>query len=172
MKTSKHLSFKYSATTRLSLIFVLILNSCLTPIKVMFSETDNLSVVYDDVAGLKDELYVKANAWMVSAFNNAKSVIQYQDKEAGTIMGKYLMHGGIGTQTLGGTTTTSEEIYAIIEIRIKDNKAKLDIKPQSQWTTYSDGMSNYGYTKTQAINDMKKLSESFHSAMLKKHAEF
>ncbi|WP_107822016.1 DUF4468 domain-containing protein [Mangrovibacterium marinum] len=54
-----------------------------------------------EVPGTKDELYVKANEWMVRSFNNAKSVIQFQDKEAGKIMGKYLLHGS--SQSIGDT---------------------------------------------------------------------
>ena len=105
-----------------SIYIALLLTSCITATKVTFLETEHLSIVYDDVIGSKDELYVKANAWMVSAFNNAKSVVQYQDKEAGTIMGKYLMHGGTLVQSMAGTTTSSEEVYAIIDIRIKEGK--------------------------------------------------
>jgi hypothetical protein len=37
----------------------------------------------------KNDLYVSANTWFVDTFNSAGSVIQYQDKDAGKIMGKY-----------------------------------------------------------------------------------
>ena len=40
----------------------------------------------------KDQLFVKTNAWFVENFGNAESVIQYSDKEAGKIMGKYIGH--------------------------------------------------------------------------------
>jgi hypothetical protein len=44
-----------------------------------------------DVPGFsKSDLYVKANAWFVETFNSAESVIEFQDKEAGKIMGKYV----------------------------------------------------------------------------------
>ncbi len=45
-----------------------------------------------EVNGTKPELYERANEWMVKIFNNAKSIIQFQDKEEGTIIEKYLMH--------------------------------------------------------------------------------
>ena len=45
-----------------------------------------------EVNGTKPELYERANEWMDKIFNNAKSIIQFQDKEEGTIIEKYLMH--------------------------------------------------------------------------------
>ena len=38
----------------------------------------------------KDDIYVKANQWAVSTFRDAESVIEFSDKEAGNIMGKYV----------------------------------------------------------------------------------
>ena len=35
----------------------------------------------------QNSLYVKASNWMVETFNNSKSVIQFRDKESGTISG-------------------------------------------------------------------------------------
>jgi hypothetical protein len=44
-----------------------------------------------DVSKLsKSEIYIKANAWFVETFNSAESVIEFQDKESGKIMGKYV----------------------------------------------------------------------------------
>lgn len=39
----------------------------------------------------KDQIYIKANGWFVETFNSAESVIEFQDKEAGKIMGKYVL---------------------------------------------------------------------------------
>ena len=47
------------------------------------------SKIYDYEGKGQDELYVKANAWFVDNFNSAESVIQFQDKESGKLMGKY-----------------------------------------------------------------------------------
>jgi len=38
----------------------------------------------------KDELYIKVNSWFVETFTSAESVIEFQDKEAGRVMGKYI----------------------------------------------------------------------------------
>ena len=43
----------------------------------------------------KDENYVLANEWMVETFNNAESVIQFTDKESGTVRGNILLRKGL-----------------------------------------------------------------------------
>lgn len=70
----------------------------------------------------KDELYIRANAWFVNTFNSAESVIQFQDKDAGKIMGKYKMYIAVGqpvSLTVGVTST--------ITVDVKDNMARINI---------------------------------------------
>jgi hypothetical protein len=43
------------------------------------------------VLGSKNDVYVKANLWLVDIFNSAKSVIQFSDKDAGVVKGKYVL---------------------------------------------------------------------------------
>jgi hypothetical protein len=78
-------------------------------------------------AGTKAELFVKANLWMVDQFKSAKSVIQYSDKEAGVIKGKYLLASfpleGFFGHTIGGDYT------ATITITVADNLMTLNIIP-------------------------------------------
>lgn len=108
---------------------------------------------------------------MIATFNNAKSIIQHQDKEDGAIIGKYLMNHTEMARYGGGVNTY--DVYAIIDIRVRDNKARINIKPQSEWTMVSsDMLANVSYTKQRAINDMKALSESFHASMQKAEKEF
>src|SRR5574344_2909153 len=38
----------------------------------------------------KDQIYIRANSWFVETFNSAESGIEFQDKEAGKIMGNYV----------------------------------------------------------------------------------
>ena len=42
----------------------------------------------------KNTNFVNANEWMVEVFNNAESVIQFSDKEAGIVKGKYIVFSG------------------------------------------------------------------------------
>ena len=45
----------------------------------------------DTSKGTKTELFVKANTWVAKTFNDAKSVIQMSDKDAGKIIAKGAM---------------------------------------------------------------------------------
>ena len=77
---------------------LLILSSCAstqvayTPITLTKTAT---------VSGSKNEVYVKANLWLVDIFNSAKSVIQFSDKEAGIIKGKYVLYYIPAAQYIG-----------------------------------------------------------------------
>lgn len=64
----------------------------------------------------KDDIYVLANKWMVETFNSAESIIQYSDKEAGTIMGKYVFD------------YPGHFVKSIIQIDVRDNKCRIYFK--------------------------------------------
>lgn len=66
----------------------------------------------------KDELFVRANSWMVDTFRSAESVIQYTDKEAGIVKGKYLLVLPIGIGEKMNVTST-------VTIEVKDERAKI-----------------------------------------------
>ena len=76
----------------------------------------------------KDTNYIKANEWMVENFNDAKSVIQFSDKEAGIIKGKYLMKAGYYQAAAPYVPEIkTDDFYAIITLRVKDNKSRIEI---------------------------------------------
>ena len=77
----------------------------------------------------KDSNYIKANEWMVQTFNNAKSVIQFSDKEAGVVKGKYVMK--VGVVSTSPYTQSTPDYYAIITIRVKDEASRIEIVPPS-----------------------------------------
>jgi hypothetical protein len=130
------------------------LQSCLSLQTVTVPKTDKII----EVQGTKDELYIKANEWMVRTFNNAKSVIQFQDKEAGKIMGKYLMNS-IGQ--------TGADTYSLITISVKDGATKIDIEPTEAWQYDSSGMTVYNYSKEKAEADIAALLEDYTTYMTK-----
>jgi hypothetical protein len=73
--------------------------------------------------------FIQAMKWFNSHFNDSKSVISYQDKEAGVIIGKYLagtFNYNTGIYGQGGIIA---EKYSIIEVEIKDNFASIKITP-------------------------------------------
>lgn len=87
--------------------------------------TQSKSKVINVDGKTKNELYIRANTWMVEAFTNAESVIQFSDKENGIVTGKYIM------TTIITSTTTSHGVYSIIKIQVKDGAAKITITPES-----------------------------------------
>lgn len=75
----------------------------------------------------KNELYRRANQWFVDNFTSAESVIEYQDKESGDIMGKYVFSTTVGIY--------HHDIRQTISVNLKDGKARLRIKdPYSRIT--------------------------------------
>lgn len=96
--------------------------------KTTFLPKENFKqeLIIKDLNESSKESYVKANTWMVDAFHNPESVIEFTDKESGTIIGKYLIQGSYMAEFLVEVDT---RIYAKIDIRIKDNAAKILIIP-------------------------------------------
>jgi len=154
----------------LAALLTIALTSCASMQPVTFTESEYVVKVFEDVKGTKEQLYLKANDWMIKTFNDATSVIQHSDKEEGVIIGKYLMNGKVHSGAYG--TTLDTRVYAIIDIRVKDQKARIEIKPQDKWEYDSSGMTIYDYSKQKAIADMQKLIESFYQALQKKDVEF
>ena len=72
----------------------------------------------------KSELFIKANNWAVAAFNNAESVIEFSDKESGSITGKYIAKYRSVSIPLGGWSVGP---ITLMKIEIKDNKARISL---------------------------------------------
>lgn len=68
----------------------------------------------------KFELYIKINSWFVEKFKSSESVIEFQDKDAGKIIGKYTFDLKDGIYFL--------RIKQTISIDIKNGKVRLTIK--------------------------------------------
>jgi hypothetical protein len=69
----------------------------------------------------KDALFVKANLWMVDVFNNAESIIQYSDKEASVLKGKYLAYNGTGAYDGFMYEVPNVKYYITITVNTYDN---------------------------------------------------
>jgi hypothetical protein len=137
----------------------LVINSCAITKTVNIDEP--YIKIYSNLPGSKNDLFVRANIWFVTTFNDAKSVIQFSDKEKGVILGKFILHPGI----------TETEVNAVIEIRVKDEKAKISIVTNS-WKYDKSGSSLYRYSVENAVNDIQYFCISFQEAMNKKEIDF
>lgn len=76
--------------------------------------------------GSKDELFIKANNWAVEKFNDADAVIEFSDKEAGNIAGKYV-------GTIQNSILEEFRIRSNVRIDIKDNRLKIKISNPHSW---------------------------------------
>lgn len=94
----------------------------------------------------KDQIYIKANSWFVETFNSAESVIEFQDKEAGKIMGKYVFSYAEGVYTYSVKQT--------VNISIKDDKVRVIINNPLYKAT--SGMGETYYNATYSPLETKK----------------
>ena len=91
----------------------------------------------------KNTNFVKANEWMVKEFFSAESVIQYTDKEAGIIKGKYAMFGGSSPSKYSAGLPP---YYAVITLRVKDYGSRIEIDPTSKFVVRKYLGTKFGFT--------------------------
>jgi hypothetical protein len=77
----------------------------------------------------KNKLYVKTNAWFVETFNSAESVIEYQDKEDGVIMGKYTLEINLNPElNLFSSGAGYSTIRQVVMVDIKDGAVRIRLR--------------------------------------------
>ena len=128
---------------------------------------------YTDLVDSQDDLFIKANDWMISMFVDASSVIEFSDKEGGVLIGKYLMSGEIRTgYSFYATATVDSRVYAKIDIRVRDGRARISIEPIGSWKYDDSGLTIYNYSKENFYQDMDKMMLSFENAIKAETIEF
>lgn len=115
-----------------------------------------------EINGDKNDLYVRANNWMVETFKSAKSVIQFTDKESGTVSGRYLFKESMQVQ---GFVNTPYDIYAIIKLQVKDNAARITVSPEDFVEIKGLTYQQYRFTRENAVDMGNKLTQSFETYM-------
>jgi hypothetical protein len=124
------------------------------------------SKIVDAPGVSQDDLFVKVNLWAVGYFNKADSVIEYSDKGAGIISGKYIGH----THLIMGGLSGRQYVRSIFTISVKDDKVKLDLKPTELITYNGNGQYfDYYYTiyvkEADIIADYNATLESLKQAL-------
>ena len=109
-----------------------------------------------EAPGTKNQLYVRANNWMVESFNNAKMVVQFSDKEEGIVTGRYMMAPTWGYN--GYSVVQSGGHFAIIQIQLKEGATKITVKPEA--TRYTDK-----WTSKDAVRNIRSLINSYTAYM-------
>lgn len=103
------------------LFLITLMTSCAAP-KSQFFQIDEVSKTIT-INEPKDNVFVKSNLWLVDTFVSAKSVLQYSDKEAGVIAGKFIIMDD------PYRTDIDKGVEAIIKIFVKESNVKVSIKP-------------------------------------------
>jgi hypothetical protein len=116
----------------------------------------------------KNSNFIRANEWMVETFNNAQSVIQFTDKEAGIVKGKYIMREG--TVSSSAYVQSLPSFSAIITIRVKEGASRIEIDaPSGMYSMKSLGV-EYGFTPEMFNKSADELISDFETRMAKKSA--
>jgi hypothetical protein len=134
--------------------FVSLLTSCSSLMMPVVKTTDLAKTkIIENLSENKSDLYVKANKWMIKSFNNAESVIQFSDKESGTISGKYLLFGSISPGLYGASIDS--RIFATINVECKNNKAKIEVVPLGEIRATEDAKQKMTTEIASLINDFE-----------------
>ena len=112
-----------------------------------------------------EENYIAANEFMVENFNHGESVIQFSDKEAGIVKGKYFM--GSYRIVKKGILAGVQNVYCVVTIRVKDGAAKIEVDGQGAILGhYKDLIFEDGFTNAQYKEKADWLIGRFKSTML------
>lgn len=153
---------KKSLPFLLSAILISTMSSCLSTRQIQSTPQPRTETFENQLD--KDANYVLANEWMVETFNDAESVIQFTDKESGTVKGKYLMKAGyVSTSPYVAST---EPRYAIITIRVRDNGCRIEIDPPSgQFYSQKSMGTEVGFTTEMFASSADNLIVDFRNKM-------
>jgi hypothetical protein len=88
---------------------VFLLASCVTTDPALTNST-TFSEIVDVTGSSVSDLYTRINLWFIDAFNSSESVIEFSDKEAGVIKGKYLFRGNDGPYPYDCQSTITVEV--------------------------------------------------------------
>ena len=102
----------------IGVLFVLLFNSCASMQSVSI---DPFEAVVNVADMEKDTIFVRVNSWMVDSFKNADSVIQFSDKDAGIVKGKYI------TPRVQGSGGYFYDIESTITIEVRDGRYKISM---------------------------------------------
>lgn len=97
-------------------------------IEKLLTIDDNGNITYVKIIEIpvlsKDEIYSRANNYFVYNYGSGKSVIQTEDKEKGTLVGKGTFH--VYSKFMPLISTTYEmDVWHILRIDAKDGRARI-----------------------------------------------
>ncbi|MHA3061178.1 DUF4468 domain-containing protein [Acinetobacter sp. ANC 4631] len=141
----------------ISIFSTAILSGCVTAEQMQFAAPLNdVSEVIDINGKSKDQLFEASKIWIAKSFNSSNNVIQYADKESGSIIGKGNMKfpcdGFIDCSAFG-----NDRVNFTIKIDTKDNKARVTLSDITRTPlTYINGGLNTNIGKDLPITQVKQ----------------
>lgn len=139
----------------LFILAIITLSNCASPSRLLDKKTFTKEIIIKDLPENAEQLFIKANSWMVDVFYNPNSVIEFTDKKQQVLIGKYLLH----TTFINGI---HKNYFAKIDVRIKKNTIKLKINPFTNITTSKKN------APTEIRNKIQTLFSDFETKMKKK----
>lgn len=107
----------------LAIAFLIFFTSCNAPRDI--TKFVNLSEIVDAPGMSKDDLYVDINTWMAEFFASREAVVQFQDKEAGKVVGRF------------------KHAFSDINPNLRDFVVDFDIKDESFRVTMKGSVASY-----------------------------
>ncbi len=134
---------KYLKTISFIFLLIVFISGCNQPIpssQLTYSEV----IEHNEPASNSFEI---SKMWLANTFNDSKSVIEYSNKENGTIIGK-----GISTNIYYGTFIGNLSTKYTLKIEVKDNKTRF---------TFSDMilLSNSNYSVLWNMRSTEELNQ-------------
>ncbi|MEM9549216.1 MAG: DUF4468 domain-containing protein [Bacteroidota bacterium] len=155
------LQLKMKNATQIALLFFLVI-SCNTSKRIVATEESKQFEVTIDVPDKNaNQIYTSVNEWMVLTFVNAESVIQFQDKESGKAMGKYV--GDYKKPEF-----PSVPFKSIISVDVKDQKARIRFL-EAQWMSTNKNGSEWKIVQFQETIDKIRAEWSDLASDLESH---
>ncbi|MDR1169900.1 MAG: DUF4468 domain-containing protein [Prevotellaceae bacterium] len=81
-----------------------------------------------------DELYILSSCWLVETFVSTEGVIEFQDREAGKVIGKCMLSTAQTNPVFFKTNKVTKSIKCIISIDVKDNAVRITFIPPDSLT--------------------------------------
>ena len=146
----------------LSVFAILIISGCSNVKMISLQEEESCRLVISDLDGSKDELFTKANKWLITFSKDADDIIEYRRDDLGVVIGKY-----------NAIPTRGVELSVRIEIRTKDDRAFIELLPLNQWSekVVVEGFAKY-FRKEDAIAYLEMTCDSFEQFMKRPCASF
>ena len=145
----------------LMVVVMMMFVSCATMMETDLDPEKAQVVKIIDSPGIKkDRLFVLANSWAVDTFVSAESVIEYSDKEAGIIKGKYVLSFSEGIYTYTARST--------ITIEVKDGAVRITIA--DPYIRVTSDLLNGEYYKGVGYRQLKSMT-SFEKNILPRYLD-